>query len=398
MISAQEALRIILDSVQPLETITVSLQRSLRLTLGETIVAGENVPPFDNAAMDGYAVRSSDTTSAPATLQVVGEISAGSVPTRKLLPGEAMSIMTGAKIPEGCDAVVQFEGTQQTNGTHVKILQAYPAGHNIRRSGGDIQKGAVVLEKGQVLRPQEIGVLASLGKLFVEVYRPAEVAILTSGNEVVDIDKPATEGSVRNSNLYSLIALLQDMHAEARNLGIARDDRKELEDKIVEGLKADAVIASGGVSVGKYDLVIDTLKRLGSEIKFWKVNIKPGMPLMFGICRGKPVFGLPGNPVSTVVTFLQFVKPALTKMMGQINYDSTFRIRARLEHEIEKADGKRHYVRGILENRNGLLYVRSSGSQVSNVLSSLTKANCFIIIPEEKTMIGQGEDAEVELL
>lgn len=398
MINAREALNIILESVHPLETITVSLLSARGYAIAENVIANESIPPFDNTAMDGFAIRSEDARNTPTILTVVGEIAAGTVFEKTLCHGEAVSIMTGAKIPNGSDAVVQVEWTEKLDDTHVKILRAVPVGHNIRRAGGDIKEGACVLEKGQELRPQEIGVLASVGKRFVEIHRPARVAILTTGNEIVEVHQPLTGGKIRNSNAYTLMALVDEIGAEAINLGIAKDDRMELKNKILEGLNADALITSGGVSVGKYDLVMDVLKEVGVEIKFWKVNIKPGMPLLFGISRGNYVFGLPGNPVSTMVTFLKFVKPALLKMTGRSEVDSGFKLHAKLEHEIKKTDGKRHFVRGILENRNGVLIVRSTGSQISNVLTSLAKANCLIIIPEEKEVVAAGEEVEVELL
>ncbi len=398
MINAEEAHKIIFDSVKPLGTISVALERSLHRVLAENIIANENIPPFDNSAMDGFAIRSEDVQKVPTTLNLMGEISAGTVFPASLKINEAVSIMTGGKIPQGCDAVIQHEWTEQPNKQYVNILRNVAIGHNIRRAGADIATDAIVFEKGQHLRPQEIGVLASLGKRFVEVYRPPRVAVLTTGDEVIDIDKPLSDGKIRNSNAYTLVALLRDIGCEVDNLGIARDDKTELKQKISDGLNADVLITSGGVSVGKYDFVMDVLKELGAEIKFWKVNIKPGMPLMFALCNGKPVFGLPGNPVSTTVTFLKFVKPALLNMSGHQKADSGYTIHARLEHEIKKTDGKRHFVRGILESRNGSLSVRSTGSQVSNMLTSLSKANCLIIIPEEKEIIRSGEDVEVDLL
>ncbi|MBI4547660.1 MAG: molybdopterin molybdotransferase MoeA, partial [Ignavibacteriae bacterium] len=393
-----EALKIVLDAVRPLGTITIFLQHALGLVLVEEIISTESIPPFDNAAMDGYAVRIEDIQKIPAILTVVEEIAAGTAPNSALQAGQAMSIMTGAKIPAGCNAVVQQEWTEKIGNEQVKILRIVPDGHNIRRAGADIQKASLVFSKGQRLRPQEIGILASLGTRFVEVYRRASVSILTTGNEVVEIHQSLPEGKIRNSNAYTLGALVQELGCEAKNIGIAQDDRNDLRNKINEGLKYDMLITSGGVSVGKYDLVLDVLKELGVEIKFWKVNIKPGMPLLFGMYHEKPVFGLPGNPVSTMVTFLQFVKPALLKMMGHRAVETGLRIHARLDEDIRKTDGKRHFVRGILESRNGSLIVRTTGLQVSNLFTSLSKANCLIILPEEAEHIRAGEEIEVELL
>lgn len=397
MISAKDALSIVLETVKTLEPMTISLQHSLSYVLSEACIADENVPSFDNAAMDGYAVRLEDVRSVPVSLRLVGEIPAGSVAGKMLQSGEAMYILTGAKIPEGCDAVIQQEWTEQ-EGETVKIMKSVFSGHNIRPAGADIKKGNIIVDKGQLLRPQEIGLLASLGKRFVSVYRRPIVAILATGSELIDLDEPLREGKIRNSNTYILTALLQEMRCEVKDLGIAKDDMKELKQKIAEGLKFDVLLTCGGVSVGKYDVVLDVFRELGVEIKFWKVNIKPGMPLAFGVYQNNLVFGLPGNPVSTMVTFLQFVKPALMKMMGLIRVDSGFKIWATLAHEIEKTDGKLHFSRGILESQNGMLLVRATASQASNVLSSLSEANCLIILPEDKNIFHKGELVEVQLL
>ncbi len=398
MINAREAIATILDCVRPLEAITISLEQSLGRVLAEDIVSLENIPPFDNAGMDGFAVRSEDIKSIPSKLNIVGEIPAGSIAMKSIGGGEAMSIMTGAKIPEGATAVVQVEWTEKIDDMHVSILHRVEAGHNIRKAGLDVQKGSVLLSTGQRLRPQHVGLLASAGKRFFEVYRPAEVAILATGNELVELDKPLTEGKIRNSNAYALLALVTEAGCEPLNLGVAKDDHEKIRKKVIEGLAADVLITSGGVSVGKYDLVMDIMKEVGVEIKFWKVNIKPGMPLVFGLYKGKPVFGLPGNPVSTVITFLKFVKPALLKMTGHQHPEEALKLRAILESELTKSDGKRHFVRGILESRNGSMIVRTAGSQVSNILTSVAKANCLIILPEELQVARVGEEVELELL
>jgi molybdopterin molybdotransferase len=398
MLNAQAALDIVLSSVKLQGTLTVALERAHGLVQAEDILASENVPPFDNAGMDGYAVRAEDVQVVPAVLRVVGEIAAGSAAEMKLSKGEAIAVMTGAKIPSGCDAVVQIERTESCNDGQIKVLQPVTICQNIRRAGDDIEKNKTVLTKGDHLKPQHIGVLASIGKRFVQVYRPPTVAILATGNELVTLDVPLADGKIRNSNAYSLAALVQEIGGLPDNLGIAKDDREDLTNKIHAGLDDDMLIISGGVSVGKYDLVIENLKSIGVEVKFWKVNIKPGMPLVFGIYRGKPVFGLPGNPVSTVITFLQFVKPALMKMMGYRKTDSSFKIRAKLAHDIVKTDGKKHFIRAILENSDGSMTVRSIGSQASNALLSLAKANCLIVLSEETEIVHAGEEVEVELL
>jgi len=248
------------------------------------------------------------------------------------------------------------------------------------------------------MRPQEIGVLASLGKNFVTVYRRPGVAVVATGNELTQLNKHLAPGKIYNSNAHLLCALLEEAGAEQKNLGVARDTPEEIRSTIIEGLSEDMLITSGGVSAGKYDLVIDAMKAAGVEIVFWKVNIKPGMPIVFGMKGATPVFGLPGNPVSTMVTFLKFVKPAIQKLMGSANAGSSMTFRAVLTHEIKKTDGRRHYVRGILEQKDGKLVVSSTGSQVSNVQSSLVKANCLIILPAEQELVRAGGEVEIELL
>ncbi len=397
MISAAEANTIISGTVPTLGAVTVGLERSLHRVLAEDVVAQEQVPAFDNAQMDGYAVRVDDVQRPPVSLKVVGEVAAGTMPEREIRRGEAMRIMTGARVPAGSDAVIQQEWTEGTDAAAVNVVRSVQAGHNIRKSGSDIGAGSVVLRKGHFIRAQEIGVLASLGKRYIVVYRQAIVAILPTGNEIIEIDRPLSEGKVRNSNAYALASLVREAGGEPFRLDVAADEKHDLKEKILTGLGYDMLISAGGVSVGKYDLVVEVMRELGVEIRFWKVNIKPGMPLVYGTYNEKPVFGLPGNPVSAVITFMQFVRPALRQMMGR-NERRDLTVYARLSVEIKKADGKRHFVRGILEHRDGTLEVSPIGSQVSNVLTSLTLANCLILLPEEKEIFRAGEIVEVELL
>jgi molybdopterin molybdotransferase len=345
--------------------------------------------------MDGYAVRSEDRL---APLRVVGELAAGDVPAVPVRPGEAIAIMTGAMLPEGCTAVVQQEWTElRADGTVVLLKQVTP-GHNIRKAGSDIALGETALPKGTLLRPQELGLLASLGREFVTVARRPSAAILTTGSELADLRRPLTPGKIRNSNAYVLAGLVEEAGAEGRQLGIATDDPAAIGAKIAEGLRADILITSGGVSVGKFDIVATLLAEAGVRLHVAKVNIKPGMPLLFGTLGATAVFGLPGNPVSAMVTFLQFVRPALFQMLGRPSGAGRVALRARIEHEIVKTDAKRHYVRGVLSLRDGQLSVRSTGSQVSNILTSLARANCLIILPEMVERVSPDDHVEVELL
>jgi molybdopterin molybdotransferase len=405
MLSAYQALETILSSVTVGEAEVVRLHDAHGRVLAEEIVACEDIPPFDNSGMDGFALKAEDVAQAPALLKLVGEVSAGNVLLRRIEQGEAVRITTGGQIPLGADAVIQVEWTESVDGTSVRAVKSVPSGHNIRRAGDDIHRGENIFEKGRRLRAAELGVLASLGRTRVQVYRVPRVAILATGNELVEIDQAPPQGKIRNSNSSALLALVKETNSLPVDLGISGDDRTKLREKIIKGLESNALITAGGVSVGSYDFVQEVMKDVGVEIKFWKVNIKPGMPLLFGVYREKlsrgsvkPVFGLPGNPVSAFVTFRKFVRPALRRMMGQSFPEKELSFEARLEHEIKTTDGKCHFMRGILESRDGVLTVRATGSQASNLLTSLTKANCLIIVPETVSWLRKDDLVEVELL
>jgi molybdopterin molybdotransferase len=398
LLSADQALVIILSSVSPGEVEVAELREAHHRVLAREIVAAEDVPPFDNSAMDGYAVRAKDVARVPTKLRLVGEVRAGQVAAGELGHGEAIRFMTGGTVPSGADAVVQVEWTESADGTGVRVLNSVSPGQNIRRAGEDIHRGEKVLGKGRELRAAELGVLASLGRKTVEVYRVPRVAVLATGNELVEVDQPLTPGKIRNSNSYSLLGLLRETNVFPVDVGVAGDERADLRERILRGLEFDALVTTGGASVGNYDFVQEVLREIGVEIKFWRVNIKPGMPLLFGLHMGKPVFGLPGNPVSTFVTFVKFVRPALRKMMGVCSPEKGVRLHARLEHEIKKSDQKRHFIRAILDSDGRELTVRTTGSQTSNVLTSLVKANCLMIIPEQVEVLKKGDLVEVELL
>ena len=398
MISARDAAEMIWGSLKPIGATDVTLLESRGRVLAEEIIASENIPSFDNAAMDGFAVRAADVAAVPAVLGVAGEIAAGSAPGGPLAPKQSARIMTGGPVPAGCDAVVQQEWTEVRAPGAVTVLRSVPAGHNIRHAGSDIAQGTTSLRLGTVLRPQEIGILASLGKHSVRVSRRPAAAVLTTGNELSESAGPLAPGMIRDSNGPMVAALLEEEGCTVRPLGIARDDRSILLEKVREGLDVDLLITSGGVSVGAYDLVGGVLRELGVEIRFWKVNIRPGMPVLFGTKGRTAVFGLPGNPVSTMVTFLKFVRPAIRRLQGCSTAGGAVRLSAVLEHEIVKQDAKRHFVRGVLSDRDGALRVRSTGSQLSNILSSLSLADCLIVLPEEVRTLGAGARVDVELL
>ena len=401
-ISVEEAQKTILESVSAVRTESIPLQNAFGRVMAKDTVAREDVPPFDNSSMDGFAIHVSDIAGPlPATLSFGGEVAAGSLLKTELRPKTAIRVMTGAPIPKGANAVVEQEIVQTQNGS-VKIDQLVQEGRNIRRRGEDIRVGGVVVRKGTYLKPAHIGVLASLGFSKIEVFKKPRVSFLATGNELANPRKVLSPGKIRNSNSYSVRGLISETGCIPHDLGVSRDVETSLSTKARKGLRCDALVTSGGVSVGKYDLVLSVLEKIGVERKFWKVNIKPGGPFAFGVFHRKstsvPVFCLPGNTVSSIVTFLKFVRPALQKMMGYSEMPEPIRLNARLEHEIHKKDGKRHFVRGIVRNERGLLFVRSTGTQSSGVLTSLTSANCLIVLPESVTDFAVGQNVEIELL
>ena len=400
MVTADEALRIILDATSRLKSEKVRLTDLLGRVLAEDVVAGENLPPFDNSSMDGFAVLMADLVAAseanPVTLQVVGESSAGNPYPKKLKGGSAVRVMTGGMIPRGADAVVPIEATNSTDEESVKIMGPVKTGQHIRMAGEDVQQGEKILSEGELIGPPQIGVLASLGRTKVRVFRKPLVNILATGDELAELDEELKEGEIRNSTSYSLAAYVAQEGGMPELLGVAPDKKKRLRKRIREGLDCDILLITGGVSVGKYDFVKDILNDIGVETLFWQINIKPGRPLVFGRFKKTLVFGLPGNPVSTSVTFLQFVRPALYKMRGRTY--APVRLRGRIDHEFSKSDGKRHYLRCVAELVDGELHARTTGTQSSGAMSSMSKANALMIIPEDVTQLRRGDAVQLELL
>ena len=400
MISVDEALDKILSHIRPLGFEKVSLLDSLGRVIAEDISAIRNIPPLDNSAMDGYAVRWKDIRNAsqdhPSRLEVIEDLPAGFMATRTVEKGEAIRIMTGAPIPKGADTVIPVEESRREDG-FVLILKAGKPGENIRRSGEDVKKGDRVISKGDMIRPAEVGMLASVGRSFVHVFQRPLVAILCTGDELVDVDGNLDEAKIVSSNSYTLGAQVKECGAIPIQLGIARDRKEEIAEKLRQGIRADVLISSAGVSVGDYDFVKDVLKDLGMEMVFWKVAMRPGQPLAFGTIGGKPVFGLPGNPVSSMVSFEQFVRPSLLKIMG---HRQLFRpvIEAILKEEIKKAAGRRYFLRGIVSFKNNQYFVTTTGEQGSGILRSMVRANGLIVIPEDQETVRAGEKVKVQLL
>jgi molybdopterin molybdotransferase len=415
MISVEEALEKVLSYVEILEPERKPILDCLGQVLAEDVYSTINIPPLDNSAMDGYALRAGDTRgaseSSPRYLVVVGEVAAGSISAQEVKPGTAIRIMTGAPLPEGADAVVRFENTDEVNRklsggdlSHIGILCQVKKGSDVRSRGEDIAKGNLILKKGKVLRPQEIGVLASLGHSTALVIRRPIVAILATGDELIGVDQPLALGKIHDSNTYTIAAEVSRYGGIPKILGIGRDSVRSLTEKIDEGLDADMLITSGGVSKGDYDIVKDVLAEHG-EVGFWTVCMKPGKPLAFGVIRktegGRehkvPHLGLPGNPVSAMITFEQFARPAILKMMGKKILTKPA-IRAIIEDDVMDTDGRRLFARVSVTRRGGQYYASVTGPQGSGILTSMVKANGLAVIPENSEGVKAGDIVEVQML
>ena len=400
MIRVEEALKNILDAVSPLGLEKVNILDALGRVIGEDVYAGRAIPPKDNSAMDGYALRAGDTLGAseetPAILEVVEDIPAGSIPEKRIGPGQAARIMTGAPVPEGADAVVRMEDSRKEDG-RVAIFVGAEIGQDIRAAGEDVQAGEKVISRGEVIRPAEVGMLAALGRSFISVHQRPLIAIVATGDELMDIDEPPSPWKIVSSNSYSLAALVLDCGAVPLQIGIAKDRREDLIAKFRAAMRADLIVSSGGVSVGDYDLVKEVMKEEGNRMQFWRVAMKPGRPLAFGTMGEVPIVGLPGNPVSSMVSFEQFIRPAILKMMGHANL---FRrtVRARLGEDINKKSGIRHFIRARICREEDGYAVVTTGDQGSGILKSMVRANGLIILSEEVTKVRAGGMVTVQLL
>jgi len=415
MISVEEALEKVLSYVGVLEPERKPILDCLGQVLADDVYSTMDIPPLDNSAMDGYALRAEDTRGAsestPRYLVVVGEVAAGSMPAKEVRPGTAIRIMTGAPLPEGADAVVRFEDTDEDSRkssrgklSQIGILYGAKRGLNIRRRGEDIASGELILKKGKVLRPQEIGILASLGHSTALVIRRPVVAILATGDELVGVDQTLAPGKIYDSNTYTIAAEVSRYGGIPRILGIGRDSVQSLNEKIGEGLDADMLITSGGVSRGDYDMVKDVLAEHG-EIGFWTVCMKPGKPLAFGVIkklegrRGRkvPHLGLPGNPVSSMITFEQFARPAILKMIGKKILAKPC-IQAVIRNDVVNTDGRRIFARVTVTHCGGQYYASVTGPQGSGILTSMAKANGLAVIPESSKVVKAGDMVEVQML
>lgn len=405
MISVDDAFERIVSRFRPLAPVRVPLLEAVGLVLAVDVAATIDIPPFRNSAMDGYALRSADTSAAtrdaPVELRVTDTIAAGDAPECEVRPGEAVRIMTGAPLPPGADTVIRFEEVELLEGAGtgaraVKIRRPVQAHENVRDPGEDLPRGEVAIPAGTVLGAAEIGALAALNVSEVEVHRRPRVAVLSTGDEVQDLGDELSPGKIRDANSYALAAMITGYGGEAVRLGIAGDSVGDLRDRLKAARDFDLIVTSGGVSHGDYDVVKDVLRADGA-IELWSVRMKPGKPLAFGEIGGTPLLGLPGNPAAALVSFDQFGRPAILRMLGHRELRLP-EISARLTEPISNRGGRRHFERGVVGYRNGEFQVRTTGIHGSAMLSAMMAANCYIVVPEERERLEAGELVTVQPL
>ena len=394
MVSFVEARSLILANVGPVGVERVHLAEAAGRVLAEDLRAPWDMPLWDNSAMDGYAVRATDCANIPAALRVSGFLPAGATGAGVIVaPGCCVRIMTGAPTPVGCDAVVPVEETD--NGQEqATMLEPVKAGQHIRRQGEDVAAGTVFLRSGTIIRPPEVNMLATFGMALAPVYCRPTVAILSTGDELVDLGATPGPGEIINSNALSLAAAVREAGCTPLILGIARDNRESHLEKLGQGLKADALITSAGVSAGDLDLVRDVLAELGARQLFWKVAVKPGGPTAFAMHGNTPVFSLPGNPVSTMITFEEFVRPALLKMQGHRQLLRPL-FKAVLRSDLAKKPGKLQIVRIRLERENGQWYAVSAGNQQTAILRTMVDAQALALLPADAAGFKAGMEVDV---
>ncbi|HET9589590.1 MAG TPA: gephyrin-like molybdotransferase Glp [Anaerolineales bacterium] len=408
LLGVDEARERILSHFQPVTTQTLPLVECTKRVLAQDIAAPDDLPLFDNSSMDGFAVRAADVAEAgaasPRSLRVVADIPAGSHPVISLGEGEAARIMTGAQLPAGADAVIPVEDTDfQDRDTgapapdRVQIFKSAQPGDYIRARGTDLRAGQVVLHKGRILKPQDLGLLAMLGIGSVTVYRKPRIALFSSGDELLPVEAPLEAGKIRDSNSYTLAALAEDAGADVIHLGVARDNHDSVRDlfEIAVEQEVDLIVSSAGVSVGAFDFVKEVLEANG-KMDFWRVNMRPGKPLAFGDYGEIPFIGLPGNPVSAFIGFEVFVRPVLGRLRGTTE-ERRQTVRVRSEEQID-SDGRESYLRGEVREEDGVYIARLTGHQGSGNLHSLVRANALLIIPPGVKCVPAGEEINAWLL
>jgi molybdopterin molybdotransferase len=402
-LTAAEAAQKILAEARRQPALRIPLDDALGSVLAEDVVSPIDIPAWTNSAMDGYAARAVDVRGAsethPVRLRVIEHLPAGRFPSRPIGAGECARIFTGAPLPDGSDSVIRQEDTDGGAET-VTILKDRDAGVNLRRTGEDIRKGAHVLPAGSELGPAHLGVLASLAVAHPLVYRRPRVAILGSGDEIVDIDQPEeilSGRKIASSNTHTLVAMVREAGGEPINLGIAADTRESLKEHLARARDCDLLITSAGISVGEHDFVREVLESLGGELRFWKLRMRPGAPVGFGLLGAMPWIGLPGNPVSTMVTFELFARPAIRKMMGQtLPYRRS--VPVRLTEPVNVKPRLQHFLRGVVTEIGGELVGRLTGPQGSGILTSMVQANALLIVPEGQFETPVGDTVQALML
>ena len=397
-ITTEEAINIILSSISPIKkTELVPIRESLNRVLAIDVKSTINVPSAKNSAMDGYAINSKNIPKKTKTLKVVGKSLAGKPCNTSIKDGQCVKIMTGAVVPDGADTVVIQEHVE-TSKTQNEILidNEIKPGSNVREAGEDIAKGAIAIKKGKNLTPADIGLLASLGIPKVEVYRKLKIAFFSTGDELRSLGEKLNVGDVYDSNRYTLYTMLSNLNVEIFDMGVVKDDKESLTQAFNEAAgEVDMLITSGGVSVGEADYIKEILEKYGN-INFWKVAIKPGRPLTFGKIKSTLFFGLPGNPVSVMVTFYQFTQLAIKKFAGETSYLPIV-LKAISTSSLRKKPGRVEYQRGIFEkDKNNNLTVRKTGPQGSGILRSMSEANCFIVLPIDSKEVNPGDSVDIQ--
>lgn len=407
MRSPGEAARTILQDLQPLAAEQVALTDALGCVLAEDARSPLDLPPWDNSAMDGYAVRGADcqggaarTARGVAELRVVETIPAGGFPTRRLGPGECAHVFTGAPLPVGADGVIRQEDATRLDEHRVRIDDPRDVGHNVRRQGEDIRRDSVALERGTPLGPAQLGVLASLGTAQVPVHRRPRVAILGSGDEIAELDEVAAIRAGRkiaSSNTYTLLAGLRQAGATAVSLGIARDDPADIASRVRAARDADLLVTTAGISVGEHDHMRRVIEETGGSLTFWRIRMRPGAPVGYGRLGGVPWIGLPGNPVSAMVTFELFVRPAVRKLLGHRTF---FRraVPVRVAEPLRYPARLTHFLRAVVVEEDGERVARLTGPQGSGILTSMAKANALLVLPAARDEVAAGERLSAILL
>lgn len=391
------AQRCVIEAMKQLGTESVPLQQALGRVLAEDMQANRDQPPYDVSAMDGFAIRSADVANAPTVLEVIEDIKAGDMPTKVVGAGQCARIMTGAPVPQGADAVIRVEDTQALSDGRVQIDVSVKTRNDIRDRGENMRMGEVVLQAGTTITPGVVGMLAMVKAAQVSVYRQPRVAILSTGDELEGLNDPFDANKIPDANSYALMAQVQALGITPVLLGIARDEPTHLKEMLQRGLQFDVLLVSGGTSVGVHDYVRPTLEALGVQMKFWRVQMKPGHPMAFGIAPLTWVFGIPGNPVSSMVCFEEFIGPALRCIMGHHKLYRTT-VTAKLSRDVKHKHSRAEFVRVMLRKEAGELVATPTGDQGSGILHSMAMAEGLMVVPADSKGIAAGEQVTVQLL